>query len=134
MYVNLEEKSMVTLGNAIVYDFTKSRTKIFMADIRHASYYTLHRVNFSFCYNGICSCYFALHYSKLRTACFYTSFFSPQGMPVRSLTNLHGTIMIWGHSVHSGVNKIHSSSSHEITFDTHVYNTKIGHLIVDIIH
>ena len=46
VYVNVEEKATVTLGNAIVYDFTKSRRKIFMADIRHGSYYALYRVHF----------------------------------------------------------------------------------------
>lgn len=55
-------------------------------------------------------------------------------MLLHSLTNLHGTVMIWGHSVHSRANKIHSSLSPEITFDTHFYKPKIGHLIVDIIH
>lgn len=35
-----------------------------MAEVSHGSYCTLCTVHFSFCYNGILSCYFALWHSQ----------------------------------------------------------------------
>lgn len=78
-----------------------------MANVRRGSYYVLCRVHFFLLLQRRLFL-FALHYSKLRIACFVGIFPS---ICLHSLTNFPGTAMIWAHSVHSHANMIQSIAS-----------------------